>query len=95
MPTYVYRCSESCDDFTEQHSMSSIPDESTCPECGHEARRVIGAPALGAGNSAAVRLQDATRSTADSPQVVSSVPGRRRRPTPVSANPLHRKLPKP
>ncbi|NED66845.1 zinc ribbon domain-containing protein, partial [Streptomyces sp. SID10244] len=45
MPTYVYRCSETCDDFTEQHSMSSIPDESTCPECGHGARRVIGAPA--------------------------------------------------
>ncbi|RPA06117.1 FmdB family zinc ribbon protein [Gordonia sp. OPL2] len=95
MPTYVYRCDDVCDDFTQRHPMADIPDAASCPGCGRDARRVIGAPALGAGESSAMRLHDATRSTADSPAVVTNVPGRRRKTTPVSSNPLHRKLPRP
>ena len=44
--------------------------------------------------SGGLSLQDATRVTADRPDVVSSLPASRRR-TPVTANPLHRKLPRP
>ncbi|MDL9946949.1 zinc ribbon domain-containing protein [Gordonia sp. ABSL11-1] len=95
MPTYVYRCDDACGDFTQRHPMADIPDAASCPECGHDARRVIGSPALGVGDSPAMRLHDATRSTADSPTVVTSVPGQRRKITRVSSNPLHRKLPRP
>ncbi|AZG47251.1 FmdB family zinc ribbon protein [Gordonia insulae] len=95
MPTYVYRCGDGCSDFTERHPMAAIPDSANCPGCGTGARRVIGTPALGASDPAAMRLHDATRATAETPAVVSNVPGRRRRATPVSSNPLHRKLPRP
>ncbi|MEE3851709.1 zinc ribbon domain-containing protein [Gordonia sp. LSe1-13] len=94
MPTYVFRCRSDCADFIERHSMAAIPDAASCPECGADGRRVIGSPALGAGDSSAMRLQDATRASAEAPAVVSSVPGRGRRATPVSSNPLHRKLPR-
>ncbi|MGV9711617.1 FmdB family zinc ribbon protein [Gordonia sp. NPDC003424] len=94
MPTYVFRCSGDCADFTDVHPMASVPESVACPECGGAARRIIGAPALGVGDSTAVRLQDATRATADNPQVVSRVP-RGGRATPVTSNPLHRRLPRP
>ncbi|MED5803385.1 zinc ribbon domain-containing protein [Gordonia sp. Z-3] len=95
MPTYVYRCGVGCPDFVERHPMASIPDRRVCPECGDDARRVIGAPSLGVGGSAEMRLQDATRASAETPAVVSGVPRSGRRATPISRNPLHRKLPRP
>ncbi|MFI8772932.1 FmdB family zinc ribbon protein [Gordonia sp. NPDC062954] len=95
MPTYVYRCPADCPDFVERHPMASIPDRSACPDCGDDARRVIGAPSLGAGDSAAMRLQDATRASSETPTVVSNLPDSTRRSTPISTNPLHRKLPRP
>ncbi|MFL0238114.1 FmdB family zinc ribbon protein [Mycobacterium sp. SMC-17] len=94
MPTYVFRCGQGCPDFTEQHSMASVPADTPCPSCSGAARRRIGAPALGAGNSPGMRVQDATRATADRPDVVQSLPTSRRR-APVTTNPLHRKLPRP
>ncbi|SHV86718.1 regulatory protein, FmdB family protein [Mycobacteroides abscessus subsp. abscessus] len=94
VPTYVYRCGQGCPDFTEQHSMATAPADTPCPSCSGQARRRIGAPALGAGNSSGMRVQDATRATADRPDVVSSLPASRRR-APVTTNPLHRKLPRP
>ena len=51
-------------------------------------------PTYGAGNTPGMRVQDATRATADSPDVVRSLPASRRR-AQVTANPLHRKLPRP
>lgn len=74
--------------------MATAPADTPCPSCSSQAKRRIGAPALGAGNSSGMRLQDATRATADRPDVVSSLPASRRR-APVTANPLHRKLPRP
>ncbi|MFW0793383.1 zinc ribbon domain-containing protein [Gordonia sp. CPCC 205515] len=94
MPTYVFRCPGECADVTEQYSMAAVPDSVHCPECDAAARRIIGAPSLGVGRSVGMRLQDATRATADTPQVVSSPP-RGGRATPVTSNPLHRKLPRP
>lgn len=94
VPTYVFRCAEGCVDFTERHPMSAIPDAARCPSCAASARRIVGAPALGVGDSAAMRLQDATRATADRPSVVTGLPASSRR-TPTSSNPWHRKLPRP
>ena len=94
MPTYVFRCEQGCSDFTEQHPMAAVPDRTPCPGCSGAARRKIGAPALGAGGSSGMRLQDATRATADRPDVVRSLPATGRR-APVTSNPLHRKLPRP
>ncbi|MUL75272.1 zinc ribbon domain-containing protein [Mycobacterium sp. CBMA226] len=74
--------------------MATAPADTPCPSCSGQARRRIGAPALGVGNSTGMRVQDATRATADSPDVVRSPPGSRRR-APLTANPLHRKLPRP
>lgn len=95
MPTYLFRCErQDCDDFTAVFPMASRPDEQPCPGCGDAARRRIGAPALGVGNTAAMRAQDRTRASADTPTVVSAPPPTQRR-APVTANPLHRKLPRP
>ena len=95
MPTYVFRCAQRCVDVEEIHAMATVPTEVVCPVCGASAMRIVGSPALGTGNSPAMRAQDATRATAEAPAVVSSVPGSRRRATPVTTNPLHRKLPRP
>jgi hypothetical protein len=94
VPTYVFRCSQDCPDFTEQFSIAAVPDDTPCPACSGLAKRKIGAPTLGAGSSPAMRIQDATRATADRPDVVRSVPAGSRR-SRVTANPLHRKLPRP
>ncbi|WP_237160894.1 zinc ribbon domain-containing protein [Mycolicibacterium parafortuitum] len=76
------------------HPMQSRPDEITCPTCQGRARRMIAAPNLGRSAGTAMALHDATRSTADTPGVVSApprkAPGRK-----VTTNPLHRKLPRP
>ncbi len=96
MVLYVFRCESGCGTTQQMHSMQSRPDVVSCPDCGGSARRMISAPHLGSTGSAAMALQDATRATADRPAVVDtppSSPGTRRRP--VSANPLHRKLPRP
>ena len=44
--------------------MATAPADTPCPSCSGQAKRRIGAPALGAGNSSGMRLQDATRVTA-------------------------------
>lgn len=94
MPTYAYRCGQGCRDFTELHPMATVPDVVCCPNCDGQARRKVGAPSLGIGSTTAMRLHDGTRATADSPDVVRSLPASGRR-AQVTANPLHRKLPRP
>jgi putative FmdB family regulatory protein len=94
MPTYTYRC-DSSHRFDEVHTMSSIPDASTCPECGGEALRRPGAPHLSAAGSSAYGLIDASARSAHEPAVVSSLPGTPRRAgSGVTRNPLHAKLPR-
>jgi putative FmdB family regulatory protein len=94
MPTYSFRCEQDCPDFTAQFPMTAIPDQQPCPGCGSAARRRIGNPSLGAGDTSAMRLHDATRASADNPAVVKSLPASSRR-TPVTTDPLHRRLPRP
>ncbi|MGV9673136.1 MULTISPECIES: FmdB family zinc ribbon protein [unclassified Gordonia (in: high G+C Gram-positive bacteria)] len=95
MPTYVFRCAGHCADVEQVHTMASVPDAVDCAHCGGVASRIIGSPALGVGNTAAMRLQDTTRASADRPAVVSAVPRRGRGTTPISTNPMHRRLPRP
>ena len=77
--------------------MADVPDSQGCPQCAADARRSITAPALGTGSTTAMRLLDATNRSASDPAVVSGpLPGGKRVPgTPVTSNPLHRKLPRP
>ncbi|BBX16910.1 hypothetical protein MDUV_17700 [Mycolicibacterium duvalii] len=74
--------------------MHARPDVVECPDCGGPARRMMGSPNLGGAGGAATALHDAARATADRPGVVAAPPPAPRR-RPVSANPLHRKLPRP
>ncbi len=75
--------------------MADVPAQDACPDCSAVSKRVIGAPALGIGQTAAMRLHDRTRASADRPTVVGALPSGRRRSTPVTTNPLHRRLPRP
>lgn len=69
--------------------------ETACPDCALPAARVYGAPALRGLDPTARRALDASARSADSPQVVSSVPGRSRRATPTTTDPRHARLPRP
>jgi putative FmdB family regulatory protein len=91
---YVFRCETGCGTTQQMHSMHSRPDVVECPDCGGSARRMIAAPHLSSADGTAMALHDATRATADRPGVVSAPESVTRR-RPVSANPLHRKLPRP
>lgn len=94
MILYVFRCEAGCGTTQRMHSMHSRPDVVDCPDCGGAARRMMAAPHLGGAGAAAMALHDATRATADRPAVVTAPPPATHR-RPVSANPLHRKLPRP
>ncbi|VAZ74944.1 hypothetical protein LAUMK4_02237 [Mycobacterium persicum] len=74
--------------------MASVPDSAACPQCACLARRIPAAPMVGIGRSAAMRLHDRTRATADSPQVVSGLPPARRGRANITMNALHRALPR-
>ena len=83
--------------------MSAIPESATCPECGGPtcpecggpAQRKISAPSVSHQSTGAMKLQDATRSTAEAPSVVRSVPGRRRHGNRFTTDPRHSKLSRP
>ncbi|GAA4815308.1 FmdB family zinc ribbon protein [Tomitella cavernea] len=96
MPVYEFRCPV-CGPFDALHTMAAVPDADLCPACGAASCRSITAPALGRDGSAPMRLLDAAARSASEPAVVSeTAPGRRRTAgTPVSTNPLHRRLPRP
>lgn len=96
MPIYEFRC-DVCAGFEQIHPMSSAPEVVDCPTCRAPARRLMSAPHLSAAGSAAYGLIDrAARSAVDPAVVDSTHPGQRsgagRR---ITANPLHRKLPRP
>jgi hypothetical protein len=75
--------------------MAESGSDTTCPDCASPAARVFGAPALRGLDPAVRRALDTGARSAESPQIVTSVPGRSRRATPLSTDPRHARLPRP
>nr|WP_255413206.1 zinc ribbon domain-containing protein [Mycobacterium sp. 3519A] len=94
LPTYSFQCGD-CGPFTLVRPMAEARSLADCPGCGDDARRVFGLPALRALDTDVRRAHDAGERSADAPQVVSSVPGRSRRATPITSDPRHARLPRP
>lgn len=97
MPLYDFRCPEG-DVFEAFFAMQEKPESVSCPQCGQGAVSLM--PAIGPshGKSAQMQVLDATKATADQPEVVNSLSGThaaKRQPTAITTNPLHQKLPKP
>jgi len=80
MPTYTFRC-DSCDEFTAVLPMSELRPTRPCPRCARESRRVYGvAPALLSTPAGLRRGIEAAAASAESPQVVRSIPAGAPRP---------------
>ncbi len=94
MTTYVFRCQD-CGPHEGRYPIGTAPDRLSCPDCGASSTRMITAPGIGGGHSPYRSAVERTMASADAPQIVSALPGAARRPTPVTRNPLHRKLPRP
>ncbi|MEJ8277989.1 FmdB family zinc ribbon protein [Pseudonocardia spirodelae] len=94
MPTYTHRCPV-CGEFDRIRPLSASGAPVTCGDCGAAAPRVFRAPALRGVDPGLRRALDASGASADTPSVVSSVPGRSRRATPVTRDPRHARLPRP
>lgn len=76
-------------------SMTDAVGATACPECGRVATRVFGSPGLRALDPRMRTALDASARSAESPTIAASVPGRSRRPTPITRDPRHAKLPRP
>jgi putative FmdB family regulatory protein len=94
VPTYSYRC-QRCGDFAVARPMSDVTGTASCPVCGDAARRVFAAPGLRTLDAGVRQALDTSARSASEPTVVSSVPGRSRRATPVTRDPRHATLPRP
>ncbi|MCC3275959.1 MULTISPECIES: FmdB family zinc ribbon protein [unclassified Arthrobacter] len=95
MPLYSYRCPD-CREFDVFLAMGEATGFIPCPICGHAAQRRFTGPHLSHASGSAYRLLEKTERSASEPGVVA-VPGTEAaapRAT-TSANPLHRKLPRP
>lgn len=97
MPIYEFRCGSG-----HVHelalSMDSADREAACPECAAPATRFISAPGISHLGSERARMIDGAEASAHRPGVVDHVPGSgpaHRRPTPVSRDPRHARLPRP
>ncbi len=96
MVTYEY----TCDDHgpTEVNlPMGTAPATGSCRVCDQPARRVFAPPMISNANQNAMRIIDSTKATSDRPEVVTSIPPKRRRRNQPTAplNPLLKKLPRP
>lgn len=94
MAVYEFACPR-CGSVEASFAMGSAPESITCPECGGRAERVFTAPYLSIAGRTAYKLIDSTEKTAHEPQVVTGALPPSERPTPITTNPLHRKLPRP
>lgn len=85
MAVYEYRCPE-CGVFEAEHAMGTAPPWDDCATCGSIARRAYSAPNLSRTPRALAEALTRAEKSRDEPEVVSSVPPRRRtRPTPAPA----------
>jgi predicted nucleic acid-binding Zn ribbon protein len=94
MTTYRYRCpTDGPTDVTLP--FGTAPPARTCSSCGAEMPRVFTAPMLGLAPRGVVTAIDRAGASAESPAVVSRIPGSRPH-TPVAPpNPKLRRLPRP
>jgi len=98
MANYTYRCGEH-GPATTAYPVGTAPQQIDCPDCGAPAKRVYSAPMLSAVDQNRMNLIDSTHATADTPEVVSSIPRGGRinsKPTPMAPpDPRLQKLPRP
>ncbi|HEY8451843.1 MAG: FmdB family zinc ribbon protein [Micromonosporaceae bacterium] len=92
MATYEYRCTRHRE-FTVSLPIGEAAASRPCPVCGVDAVRVYSAPAVTRTPRRLAAAIDAAARSAETPEVVSTVPERRRRRRP--ANPAHALLPRP
>ena len=95
MPIYDFKCSEG---HVTEHRFPITSDirETECPECGQNARRMISAPFTRRVDQSKAAAVESAQKSAYEPQVVNSVPRtENRKPTPVTRDPQHAKLPRP
>ncbi|GII25673.1 zinc ribbon domain-containing protein [Planosporangium mesophilum] len=79
MATYGYRCPWD-GDFELRFAIGTATASSPCPTCGCDARRVFSPPSLARTPPALAAAIDASWRSAETPEVVSSVPARSREP---------------
>lgn len=96
MPLYEFRCPAGTT-TDASFSMAAVPDTVDCPDCGAPAARRISIPGLSRTGSPAFQLMDSTRRSAESPDVVTSIPAGPGQPAAArhTYHPLHQKLPRP
>jgi putative FmdB family regulatory protein len=97
MATYGYRCSDH-GSFDLVRPIGTAPVSAGCPECGGPGRRTWTAPRLSAADPRRMALIDATKASADRPEVVTSPPrrpARDPRSSAVQRNPALGRLPRP
>ncbi|MFC6016639.1 zinc ribbon domain-containing protein [Plantactinospora solaniradicis] len=93
MATYEYRCPRD-GVFEAAYPIGQAPAGMPCATCAAEADRVFSAPMLSATPRALVTALDRAGRSAEAPEVVSRIPGRRSTATrPV--HPGHARLPRP
>ncbi|MDT2008483.1 zinc ribbon domain-containing protein [Rhodococcus opacus] len=96
MPLYEFRCAADCGQFERSYPMADVPRSIPCPGCDGDAARLVSSPRLGHGSSPAMNLLDSTKRSAHEPAVVAGPPARPSAGrSPVTTNPLHRRLPRP
>lgn len=79
MPTYVFRC-PACAEFTVVQTMAAVRPTHPCPTCERDAARVYAPPALLRSAAGLRKGVEAAAASAETPQVVRSVPAGAPRP---------------
>jgi len=91
--TYDYRCPND-GDVEARFPLGEAPPTLPCPACGGAAGRVWSAPRLTRTPRALRTALDRAAASAETPQVVTRVPGRRPATPRASAHPAHSRLPR-
>ncbi len=93
MATYEYRCAGH-GDFAVRYPIGEAVAVAPCPACGSDAVRVFSAPLLTRTSRPLAAAIERSERSAEAPEVVSAVPGRRRAAPPRVA-PGRPRLPRP
>ncbi|MBF9129609.1 zinc ribbon domain-containing protein [Plantactinospora sp. S1510] len=96
MATYEYRCPRD-GAFDAAYPIGQAPPRTRCATCSAEADRVFSAPLLNAVSRPLTAALDRAARSAEAPEVVSRIPGRRGTPTRPNGptHPGHARLPRP